>query len=476
MISEVQSWRQAKRDRSEGMFWITDFAGKGRRERSKITKMEMDQRKVRRISRWIAILCAFILAMAMGITVWATAEPGTTIYIVDGKEGVNIRSQASTDSDAVGKLNGGAALTVISVVSAGGHNWYQVECVINGETKTGYIREDLVKIPESGAPAEAEDPAGEGEGGETAPEGGTPAPEGGGGFSSASKLFSELQFMNSGTEPEVLPAGFLSVNIESNGVQFPAWADEDQEFFIFYAAKSTGETDWYMLDKANGECIRYRDFMVGTTTVSSNGDGVSKTAFIIVVVFCVALVAATTVMGIKLMNGGGRDDYDDDDDYDDEEDEGPRVRKSSVFRKFSDEEDDYEEEEDEEDDYDDGYDGRRRSSGRPAYQGAVQPGTRPARPVGETRQPAQSRPAGGSRPAGQQGGMVRPAGQQSARPAGQQPVRPAGQQPVRPAGQQPGRPSGGAAQGQQRYAQRQAGQQRYVQRTNAPRRDDDGEY
>lgn len=446
--------------------------------------MEMDQRTVGRISRWIAIICAFIMAMAMGITVWATAEPGTTIYIVDGKQGVNIRSQASTDSEPVGKLNGGAALTVISVVSAGGHNWYQVECVINGETKTGYIRDDLVEIPENGAPAEGEDPVGEGEGGENVPEGGTPAPEGGVGVSSGSKLIDTLQFMDSGTEPESLPEGFHSLTLELNGVQFPAWSDEDRQYFIFYAATLAGDKDWYMIDNVNRECVRYRDFMGGTSSVSSNGDGVSKTAFIIVVVFCIILVAATTVMGIKLMNGGGRDDYDDDDDYEDEEDEGPRVRKSSVFRKFSDEEDDYEEEEDEEDDYDDGYDDRRRSSGRPAYQDAVQSGTRTARPVGETRQPVQSRPASGSRPAGQQGGMVRPAGQQSARPSGQQPVRPsgqqpvrsAGQQPVRQAGQQPGRPSGGAAQGQQRYVQRQAGQQRYVQRTNAPRRNDDGEY
>lgn len=452
----------------------------------------MDQRTVRRISRWIAILCAFILAMAMGITVWATAEPGTTIYIVDGKQGVNIRSQASTDSEPVGKLNGGAALTVISVVSAGGHNWYQVECVINGETKTGYIREDLVRIPENETPAEPEDPAGEGEGGETAPEGGTPAPEGGAGAASGTKLFDTLQFMNSGTEPSSLPAGFYQLTLELNGVQFPAWSDEDRQYFIFYAATPTGETDWYMIDNVNKECVRYRDFMAGTATVSSNGDGVSKTAFIIVVVFCIVLVVATTVMGIKLMNGGGRDDYDDDDDYDDEEEEGPRVQKNSIFRKFSSEEEDYEEEEeeeDEEDDYDDGYDGRRRSSGRPAFQGAVQPGTRTAGTAGEGRQPAQSRPAGGGRPAGQPGRPAgqqpvrmsgqqpgRPAGQQSGRPSGQQPTRPAGQQPTRPSGQQPGRPSGGAAQGQQRYVQRQAGQQRYAQRTSAPRRDDDDEY
>ncbi len=453
----------------------------------------MDQRTVRRISRWIAILFAFILAMAMGITVWATAEPGTTVYIVDGKQGVNIRSQASTDSEPVGKLNGGAALTVISVVSSGGSNWYQVECVINGETKTGYIREDLVEIPESGAPAEPEDPVGEG--GEAAPEGGTPAPEGGTGAASGTKLFDTLQFMNSGTEPGALPSGFYQLTLELNGVQFPAWSDEDRQYFIFYAATPTGETDWYMIDNVNKECVRYRDFMAGTTTVSSNGEGVSKTAFIIVVVFCVVLVAATTVMGIKLMNGGGRDDYDDDDDYEDEEEEGPRVRKNSIFKKFSDEEEDYEEEDDddeEDDDYDDGYDGRRRSSGRPAFQGAVHSGTRTAGTAGEGRQPVQSRPAGGGRPAGQQGGVGRPAGQQSVRmsgqqpgrpagqqsgrPSGQQPGRPSGQQPGRPSGQQPGRPSGGASQGQQRYVQRQAGQQRYVQRTSAPRRDDDGEY
>lgn len=440
--------------------------------------MEMSQRTVGRISRWISVLCAFVLAMAMGITVWATAEPGTTIYIAEGKNDVNIRSQASTNSDPVGKLSSGAALTVISVVSADGHNWYQVECVINGETKTGYIRDDLVEIPEGGGePAETEAPEGDGEG---SPENPAPAPEGDATPSSSSGL--DLSPMDSGTDPGSLPTGFRPLTMESNGIQFPAWSDDSNEYYIFCATAPNGTTGWFLLDNVSGTYIRYNNiFGSPEVSVSSNGEGVSKTAFIIVIVFCVVLVAATAVMGIKLMNGGGSDDYDDyddDDDYDDEEDEGPRKRRSSVFRKFSgDDDDDYKDEEDYEDDYDD----RRRSPARQTHQVAVQQGVRTARPVGESRPPVQNRPVSQGRPPVQ----GRPVNGDRPVSGGRQPAnggRPMGQQGqpsggmTRPAGQQPTRPSGGAAQGQQRYVQRQAGQQRYAQRTTTTRRNDDGEY
>lgn len=447
--------------------------------------MEKGQRTARRISRWISVLCAFVLAMAMGITVWATAEPGTTIYIEEGRDSVNIRSQASTNSDPVGKLSGGAALTVVSVVSADGYNWYQVECVINGETKTGYIREDLVEIPESSEPTDVETPD---EGGESAPEE-PAAPEEGGTSdpNTGSAVFGSLTPIDSGTEPSSLPAEFRPLVINSGSGQVPAWADNSNEYYLFYAADASGAEGWYLYDTKTHESIRYKDFMAGGSgSVSSNGSegGVSKTAFIIVVVFCVLLVAATAIMGIKLMNGGGSDDYDDyddDDDYDDEEEE-PRRRKSSVFRKFSgDEEDDYEDEEDEEDDYEDSYDDRRRSSSRQTHQVAVQQGVRTARPVGESRQPIQNRQPSQGRPASQaqsrpsvQGRPVnggRPVGQQ-VQPSGGM-SRPAGQQQARPAGQQQARPAGSPSQGQQRYAQRQSGQQRYAQRSTTTRRDDD---
>lgn len=429
----------------------------------------MSQRTVRRISRWISVICVFALAMAMGITVWATAEPGTTVYIVEGKQGVNIRSQASTNSDPVGKLNGGAALTVISVVSAEGYNWYQVECVINGETKTGYIREDLVEIPENGGdPAEAETPEG---GGEGVPEDVAPAPEENVPSNSATIL--DLLAMDSGMDPGSVPTGFRPVTMELNDIALPAWADDSGQYYIFYARAQDGTTGWFLIDNAIGKYIRYNNiFGAAEESVSSNGSGVSKTAFIIVVVFCVLLVAATAVMGIKLMNGGGSDDYDDyddDDDYDDEEDEGPRKRRSSVFRKFSgDDDDDYEDEEDDEDDYDD----RRRSAARQTHQVAVQQGVRTARPVGENRQPVQNRPASQGRPVSGNSpanGARQPVN--GGRPAGQQGQSSGGM--TRTAGQQPTRSSGQAPQGQQRYVQRQAGQQRYAQRTTTTRRNDD---
>lgn len=437
--------------------------------------MEMSQRTVRRISRWITVLCAFALAIAMGITAWATAEPGTTIYVEEGRNEVNIRSQATTNSDPVGKLNGGSAMTVVSVVNSDGYTWYQVECVINGETKTGYIREDLIEIPQTEDPAPSETP--EGEGGEGTPE--EPAPEGDAVPASApaGMLFGSLVPLDSGTDPVGLSAEFHPVVMEWNGEQIPAWADSTGEYYILCATTLTsGEPTWYLCDSVNESYVRYKDFMGGgQTSVSSNGgEGVSKTAFIIVIVFCVLLVAATAVMGIKLMNGGGSDDYDDyddDDDYEDEEE--PKTRKNSVFRRsFGEDEDDYEDEEDYGDDYDD----RRSGSARQTHQVAVQQGVRTARPVGESRQPVQNRQPVQSRQPAQNRQPVqgRPAsqGQGQGRPVNTS--RPAGQQgTARPAGQQPARPSSGAAQGQQRYAQRQGGQQRYAQRPTTTRRDDD---
>ena len=123
--------------------------------------MEKKNRTWKRINRLAVIICAFVFMMAMGITALATADPGTTIYVKG--DNTNIRSEASTDSAVVGQLNANAPLTVQSVTSsADGHNWYQVTCVINGETKTGYIREDLVEIPaDTGEATEGE--TGEGE-------------------------------------------------------------------------------------------------------------------------------------------------------------------------------------------------------------------------------------------------------------------------------------------------------------------------
>ena len=316
--------------------------------------MEKKNRTWKRINRLAVIICAFVFMMAMGITALATADPGTTIYVKG--DNTNIRSEASTDSAVVGQLNANAPLTVQSVTSsADGHNWYQVTCVINGETKTGYIREDLVEIPaDTGEATEGETGEGEAPVEETpaaeTPAAETPAASENTGNSGLSGI-GELTPMESETVPQNLAATFRSVEIEINGLTIPAWADETNEYYIFYATTASGNTGWYLYDKVSGGYVRYSDFMGGgavaaSATVSGNGEGegVSKTAFIVVIVICVILVVVTLVMGIKLMNGGGQDDYDyDDDDYDDddyEDEDEPRTRRSSIFKKFSRSDDD----------------------------------------------------------------------------------------------------------------------------------------
>ena len=382
----------------------------------------------------LTVACAMVLILAMGITAFATAEPGTTIYIEEGRTNVTVRSQPSTDSDPVGTLNGGAALVVVSVTSAGNHNWYQVECVINGQTKTGYVRDDLVEIPEA-APVEGngedtnvtDNPNGgtdtdNAEGGADAPAPQTPGMTTGGIESLTPMEYSQV--------PENLPEGFVDATISINDVSSPAFQSETREYYLFYAVDANGNADWYLYDSKTGGYIRYADFLGSAPdaeSVSGNGQGVSKAAFTIVIVLCVILVVVTAVMGIKLMNGG-RDDYDyddDDEDEDDYDDRGRGAKKESLFRKLgrtlSDDDDDYEDEDEDEEVYEQ----PRRQAPRQTHQVVVQ----------------QRNPQGQARPVAPQG-QVRPGV-----PQGQT-------RPMPPQGQG----------GQQRYAQRQGSGQSYAQR------------
>lgn len=405
----------------------------------------MKSKTTRRIGWLTGMICAAVLMLAMGITALATAETGSTIYVKG--DNTNIRSGASTDSEVVGQLNANAPLTVLGITSGtDGRNWYQVECVINGETKTGYIREDLVEIP-----AEPEEPNVTDNPEPGTPDVGTPDNTGNVGDNStqAASLMSDLMPLEPEGEPQNLPVGFTKMTIKTANGELPAWSESDgsNEYIVLYASNTkTGSQGWYLYDSIEKSYVRYADFIgapVDGGSVSSNGGGVSGVAFGIVIVICVGLVIVTLCMGLKLMNAGGRDDDDDYDDYDDDEDY---------------DDDDDEDYDDDEEDYDD-----RRVTDRETHNVVVQQRhfTQPQqRPVSQ----GQARPSGQQRPVSQ--GQARPAGQQGA--SGQ--VRPAGQQ--RPVSQVQARPAGQTGQGQQRYAQRQAGQQRYAQRTT-PKHDDE---
>lgn len=83
------------------------------------------------------------------------------------KDDVNVRSEASTNSNVVANLANGAAVTLTgSTTDGSGNTWYQVNFINNGSNVTGFIRSDFVELgevmepqaPAEETPAEGEDP------------------------------------------------------------------------------------------------------------------------------------------------------------------------------------------------------------------------------------------------------------------------------------------------------------------------------
>ena len=62
------------------------------------------------------------------------------------KDGVNLRSSATTSSSVVGKLSKGTNLYLLDEGTKDGeYTWYKISCVQNGKSLKGYIRDDLIE-------------------------------------------------------------------------------------------------------------------------------------------------------------------------------------------------------------------------------------------------------------------------------------------------------------------------------------------
>jgi len=426
-----------------------------KRELERIGKMKMRNTKGM-IRGWLTVVCVMMMMWVYSMNVLATAETGSTIYV--NSDGTNVREGADTESASIGKANAGDAFSVVGQETDGsGAVWYNVSGTINGESKTGYIRSDLVS---TSAPAEAPaeemmlteenaEAVTEPDAAEEVPEAQAPVENGESATVTTATSVGTLTPVEPEGTPEALPSGFRSVSINVNDVQVPAWTND--EFYIFYAAAPSGNIDWYVYDSVDGGYVRYTGFLLGSTisdsSVSENGKGaVSLPIVIVMSIVIVILVVVTLVMGIKLMNAGG-DEEDDEDDYEDDEEEEDdyeeKPKKKSIFHKvsqaFADDEDDdeYDDEDDEyeddeyEDDEEDDYEEepvrkpaprpQARPAARPQGQGQPRPATRPqgqGQPRPATRPQGQGQPRPATRPQGQ--GQPRPA----TRPQGQGQPRP----------------------------------------------------
>ena len=224
---------------------------------------------------------------------------------------VNVRGEASTDSDPVGSLSSGDEIDVVGeTTGSDGNLWYQVSGDVNGETVSGYIRSDLVEVTQT---AQAETPA------ETTSE-----------------------------TPSETPSETESVSTDEYSVSY---ADD---------GTGTGVSDWYLNDNVNGTRYKISDLLNAQQTNESNiavmeeQTGNMRMIIIILAVIIALLVIVVTILIFRLRNSYEDDGYDADD-YDDEDEDDDR---------YEDEEEDEEDDEDEEDEDDDYVPRRRRGAVR----------------------------------------------------------------------------------------------------------------
>lgn len=119
--------------------------------------------------RFLLGMAAFILGLGIfgcEFVMSGMVSHAETQAKVTSPKGANLRKEASTSSDRVGGAENGTVLPVLSQVQGSdGKTWYQVK---SGDV-TGYIREDLVEVSDSGTAAPSEGGEAGGEGGEQTP-------------------------------------------------------------------------------------------------------------------------------------------------------------------------------------------------------------------------------------------------------------------------------------------------------------------
>lgn len=107
---------------------------------------------------FVSLAAAMILFFAMSITVFATDGEGSQMQVNDNN--VNVRPDAGTGGDPVGKANSGQVVTILgSKNDSDGKTWYQVSYHDDstGKDVTGYIRNDFLSPytpPADEAPAD----------------------------------------------------------------------------------------------------------------------------------------------------------------------------------------------------------------------------------------------------------------------------------------------------------------------------------
>lgn len=310
-------------------------------------KKLLQKRRSYRFTRWAAVCAASAMLMLYGITGRA-AQTGTV-----NNDNVNVRTQASAESDRVCKLSKDTELAIVDqTTGSDGKVWYSVTFTFEGEEKSGWIRSDMVTV------SETEEPEG-GEGGSASPAGGYSIQE----------------------PAETYPASDI---LSQTGLQvgediFTAWVVDagvtgGRELYLVWASDVGGNQGWFYYDPQD------RTFQREMGQFSGGGAGepegmiqslqeelgrlkeesaasLSKRLYMIIglSVLSVILLIIVIVLAVKLR--GTEYEYYDDEEDDDEDEEDyedyqePKKKRGGLFhRRVQEEEDD---EEGEKSDFDD---------------------------------------------------------------------------------------------------------------------------
>lgn len=312
-------------------------------------KKPLQKRRSYRFTRWAAVCVASAMLMLYGITGRA-AQTGTV-----NNDNVNVRTQASAESDRVCKLPKDTELAIVDqTTGSDGNVWYSVTFTFEGEEKSGWIRSDMVTVSETEEPVGGEE--------------GSASPTSTGSYS--------IQ------EPaETYPASDI---LSQTGLQigediFTAWVVDagvtgGRELYLVWASDEGGNQGWFYYDPQD------RTFQREMGQFSGGGAGepegmiqslqdelgrlkeesaasLSQRLYVIIglSVLSVILLIIVIVLAIKL-RGTEYEYYDEDEEDDENEDEyedyeEPKKKRGGLFRRRVQEEED--DDDDEKSDFDD---------------------------------------------------------------------------------------------------------------------------
>lgn len=299
-----------------------------------------------RFTRYAAICTASVMLLLYGMTGRA-AQTGAV-----NNDNVNVRTQASAESERVCKLSRNTELAIVDQTTGNdGNVWYSVTFTHEGEEKSGWIRSDMVTV------SETEETEGE-SGGETGP------------VSTGS--YSIQEPVETYPASDVLSQTAIQVGEEN----FTAWVVDagvtgGRELYLVWASDG-GSQGWFYYDPQDGTFQREMGQFSGGgagepegmiqslqdelgTLKEESAKSLSQRLYTIIGLGALSLILLIIVIVLAIKLRGTEYEYydededEDDDDYDDYEE--PRKKRGGLFRRKVQEEE--EDDDDEKSDFDD---------------------------------------------------------------------------------------------------------------------------